>query len=329
MPASIFAIKYANQNRLLHKKITMQNLEQLAIFARVAEMGSFTHAAESLGIQKGRASNVVRELEAEVGTRLLHRSTRTVQLTEDGRSFLARARALLADAEALGSMFAESEAPLSGRLRVDLPTEFARSTVLPALPDFMNRYPGIEIELSSTDRHIDLVQEGVDCVLRVGEITDERLVARRLGGLPMINAASPAYLKRYGVPMTLEDLIAQGHRMVHYTPTLGRRPYGWEYPEGADYAVLILPGSLSVSNVQAYHGAGLAGLGLIQAGLASLKPFLLSGELVEILPDFRPQSLSVSIVVAHRHNLSRRVRIFVEWLEAILTPLLDRQGNRR
>lgn len=305
----------------------MHNLEGLAIFVRIAEMGSFTHAAESLGIQKGRASNVVRELEGQVGARLLHRSTRTVQLTEDGRTFYARARALLADAEALGAMFAGSEAPLGGRLRVDLPTEFARSTVLPALPQFMDLYPGIAIELSSTDRRVELIQEGLDCVLRVGGIVDETLVARPLGALRMVNAASPAYLARYGVPRTLEDLSAQGHRMVHYTPTLGSRPLGWEYPAGETHAVLALSGSLSVNNVQTYHGAGLAGLGLIQAGLSSLQPFLLSGELIEVLPDFRPKSLPVSIVVAHRQNLSRRVRVFVEWLETILVPYLDRQAS--
>ena len=301
----------------------MQNLDALAIFVRIAEMGSFTHAAESLGIQKGRASNVVRQMEAQMGARLLHRSTRTVQLTEDGRSFYIRARALLTDAEDLSSMFAGSEAPPSGRLRVDLPTEFARSTILPALPTFMDAYPEIKLEISSTDRRVDLIQEGMDCVLRVGEIVDETLVARRLGALRMVNAASPAYLKRYGVPRTLEDLLAQDHCMIHYTPTLGSRPLGWEYPDGDSYAMLALPGSLRVNNVQTYHGAGLAGLGLIQAGLSSLMPFLLNGELIEVLPDLRPEPLSVSIVVAHRQNLSRRVRIFVEWLEQILEPYLD------
>lgn len=324
MTCATFAIKYSNHNSLFLQKITMRNLEALAIFVRIAEMGSFTHAAESLGIQKGRASNVVRELEARMGVRLLHRSTRTVQLTEDGRRFHARALALLTDAEALGSMFAGSDAPVSGRLRVDLPTEFARSTVMPALPTFMESYPGIELELSSTDRRVDLIQEGMDCVLRVGDIVDETLVARPLGAVRMMNAASPAYLARYGVPNTLEDLLTQGHRMVHYTPTLGSRASGWEYPKGQTYSVLALPGSISVNNVQTYHGAGLAGLGLIQAGLSSLTPFLASGELIEVLPDLRPKSLPVSIVVAHRQNLSRRVRVFIEWLEKILAPYLDR-----
>jgi DNA-binding transcriptional LysR family regulator len=324
MLRATFAIKYSNQNSLLPRKITMQNLDALAIFVRIAEMGSFTHAAESLSIQKGRASNVVRQMEAQMGARLLHRSTRTVQLTEDGRSFYVRARALLADAEDLSSMFAGSEAPLRGRLRVDLPTEVARSTVVPALPAFMQNYPEVELEISCTDRRVDLIQEGIDCVLRIGGIVDETLVARKLGALRMVNAASPAYLEQYGVPRTLADLLAQGHRMVHYTPTLGSRPLGWEYPDGAGYAMLALPGSLCVNNVQTYHGAGLAGLGLIQAGLPSLTPFLLNGELIEILPDLPPEPLSVSVVVAHRQNLSRRVRIFIEWLEQILEPYLDR-----
>ena len=301
----------------------MKNLEALAIFVRIAEMGSFTQAAESLGIQKGRASSIVRQMEAEVGVRLLHRSTRRVQLTEDGRSFHARALALLADADALSSMFGQTEAPLRGRLRVDLPTEFARTTVVPALPTFMEKYPEVELEISSTDRRVDLIQEGMDCVLRIGSIVDGTLVARKVGALRMINAASPAYLRRHGTPRTLEDLVAQGHRMVHYTSALGRRPLGWEYPEGDGYATLSLPGSLSVNNVQTYHGAGLAGLGLIQAGHPSLAPYLESGEFVEILPDLRPEPLVVSIVVAHRQNLSRRVRVFADWLEQVLSAHLD------
>jgi len=324
MPFETYVIKCDNRNSLLSKFITMHNLEALAIFVRVAEMGSFTHAAESLGIQKGRASNVVRQLEAKLGVRLLHRSTRTVQLSEDGRSFYTRARALLADAEDLGSMFTGRDAPLRGRLRIDLPTEFARTTVMPALPTFLARFADIALEISSTDRRVDLVQEGIDCVLRVGAIVDDTLVARSFGKLPMVNAASPAYLAQRGIPRTLHDVLAQGHRMVHYTPTLGTRPFGWEYPDGDGFATLTLPGTVSVNNVQAYHGAGLAGLGLIQAGLNSLRPYLASGELIEVLPDMRPAPLPVSVVVAHRQNLSRRVRVFIEWLEEVLQPELDR-----
>ncbi|CAI2512158.1 D-malate degradation protein R [Serratia ficaria] len=169
----------------------MQNLEPILIFITVAEMGSFTRAADSLGIQKGRVSTVVRRLEEDVGVRLLHRTTRSVQLTEDGRAFHSRARDLLAEVDGLQSMFAGDRVALRGRLRVDLPTEVARTTIVPALPDFMADHPGLELEMSSTDRQVDLVQEGFDCVLRLGPIRDETLVARPLGQLRMVNAASP------------------------------------------------------------------------------------------------------------------------------------------
>jgi len=303
----------------------MQNLEPILIFIRVAEMGSFTHAADSLGIQKGRASTAVRRLEEDVGVRLLHRTTRSVQLTEDGRAFHARARVLLADVDDLHSMFAGDRVALRGRLRVDLPTELARTTIVPALPEFMATYPELELEVSSTDRQVDLVQEGFDCVLRIGPIGDETLIARPLGQLRMVNAASPAYLARYGIPQSLEDLGLQEHRTIHYSRTLGSKPYGWEYPDsdGGNYATLPLPGALHVNSVQTYEAAGLAGMGLMQAALSGIRRHFESGALVEILPDFRPEPLDVSLVVAHRHNLSRRVRAFMKWIEEVLTPYLE------
>ena len=301
----------------------MQNLEPILIFITVAEMGSFTNAADSLGIQKGRASAAVRKLEEDVGVRLLHRTTRSVQLTEDGRAFHARARDLLADVDDLHSMFAGDGVALCGRLRVDLPSEVAHTTIVPALPAFMATHPELELEVSSTDRRVDLVQEGFDCVLRLGPIGDETLIARPLGKLRMVNAASPAYLARYGVPRSLEDLQRQKHRAVHFAPTLGAKPYGWEYPHGDSYARLQLPGALRVNSVQTYEAAGIAGLGLIQAPLLGIGRYLESGALVELLPDFRRKPLNVSLVVAHRRNLSRRVRAFMKWIASVLTPYLE------
>ncbi len=318
------AIKCANLNALLFSNLTMQNLDSLRIFVRVAEMASFTRAAQSLGIQKGRASTTVRTLEAELGARLLHRSTRTVQLTEDGHAFYRRAQDLLADAEALQSMFtAQHDVPLRGRLRVDLPTELARSMLVPALPAFLDAHPEVVLELSSTDRRVDLIQEGIDCVLRIGGLVDDSLVARRLGSLRMVNAASPGYLARHGTPRTLRDLSTQPHRMVFYTTSFGQRSALWEYVSRGRPATLALPCALSVNSVQTYYAAGVAGIGLIQASRSRLEPFLDSGELVEVLPNYRPASLPVWLVVAHRRNLSRRVRAFMAWLEQVLTPYLD------
>ncbi|MDK1227137.1 LysR substrate-binding domain-containing protein [Cronobacter turicensis] len=298
----------------------MKNLEPLMIFARVAEMKSFTQAAESLGIQKGRASVVVRELEQEIGATLLNRTTRTVQLTEEGRAFYTRARDLLAEADELKFMFSQSETALRGRLRVDMPAVLAENVVIPALPQLLDAHPELELELSSTDRRVDLIQEGFDCVIRLGPVVDETLVARPLGKLRMVNAASPDYLARVGVPQTLEDLTRQGHRMVHYVRRFGSKPYGWEYPTKEGYASLMLPGAVSVNSVQAYHRAGLAGLGLIQGGYSTLAPYMARGALVEVLPELRPEPLDAAFVIAHRRNLSQRVRAFMRWTEEILQP---------
>ncbi|NUW61368.1 LysR family transcriptional regulator [Cronobacter muytjensii] len=301
----------------------MRNLEPLMIFARVAEMKSFTQAAESLGIQKGRASVVVRELEQALGATLLNRTTRTVQLTEEGRAFYTRARDLLSEVEELTSMFALSTTPLRGRLRVDMPAVLAENVVIPALPSLLEAHPELELEISSTDRRVDLIQEGFDGVIRLGPIVDETLVARPLGKLRMINAASPDYLARYGVPQTLDDLIRQGHRMVHYMRSFSARPDGWEYPTKEGYQSLMLPGAIRVNSVQAYHKAGLAGLGLIQGGYSTLAPWVARGALIEILPDLRPAPLDASFVIAHRRNLSRRVRAFMAWIEEVLRPYFE------
>lgn len=301
----------------------MQNLDPILIFVTVAEMGSFTRAADSLGIRKGRASTAVRNLEADIGVRLLHRTTRSVRLTEDGRAFHDRARNLLAEVDDLHAMFAGDRVTLRGRLRVDLPTELARATIVPALPDFLAAHPELELEVSSTDRQVDLVQEGFDCVLRLGPIRDETLIARPLGLLRMVNAASPDYLARHGIPRSLEDLQRQDHRAIHFSTMLGARPHGWEYPDDGGYATFQLPGALHVNSAQTYEAAALAGLGLIQAPLLGIGPYLESGALVEILPDFRRRALPVSLVVAHRSNLSRRVRAFMQWIEDILARYLE------
>ncbi|KAA0087591.1 LysR family transcriptional regulator [Trinickia soli] len=301
----------------------MQNLDALLIFARVAELTSFTRAAESLGIQKGRVSTVIRELEREMGVALLHRTTRTVQLTEDGRAFYSRARDLLAEVEELRSMFSGNGAALRGRLRVDMSTELAQSVVIPAIPQFIAAHPGLELEISSTDRRVDLVQEGFDCVIRLGPVVDESLIARPLGKLRMINAASPGYLAQYGTPHTLDDLLSQGHQMVHYTRTFGAKLTGWEYPDGNGYASLSLPGAMQVNSVQTYHAAGIAGIGLIQAGYSGLARHIERGALVEILPDLRPKPLDAWLVVAHRRNMSQRVRAFMNWIETVLKPYFD------
>ncbi|MDM0056003.1 LysR family transcriptional regulator [Variovorax fucosicus] len=293
----------------------------LQTFVKVAELGSFTRAAEQLGLPKSRVSTSVQQLEAQLGTRLLHRTTRTVRVTPDGEQFLERGKALLADAEELQALFQQTPSSLRGRLRVDLPTGLARSVVIPRLPEFLAAHPLVEIELSTTDRRVDLVHEGFDCVLRVGQLQDSGLVARRLGHLSQVNCASPAYLAQYGTPRTLEDLAR--HRLVRWASSPGGAVSGWEYHDGERYRVLEMQGVITVNHTDAYQTACLAGLGLIQAPRFGAMSSLDAGLLVEVMPGFTGEPMPVSLLYANRRNLPKRVQALMDWLAEVLAPHLD------
>lgn len=300
----------------------MSPLDAMQIFVRVAEMASFTRAADSLGVPKASVSLAVQQLESRVGARLLQRTTRRVQLTPDGQAFLARCQDLLADMDELDQMFRDDETGVHGRLRVDLPLAVARDLVMPRLPDFLAQHPGVALELGSTDRRVDLVGEGFDCVLRVGPLADSSLVARHLGYFRQANCASPAYLARHGMPASPEALA--GHRIVHYSSTLGDKPAGFEYvdPASGELRVQRLPASLVVNNSDAYRAACLAGLGIIQAPAHGMQPLLASGELVDILPEYRAPALPVTLLYGNRRHLAKRVRLFMNWLAEVLQPCL-------
>jgi len=300
----------------------MNRLEAMQIFARVAELASFTRAAESMGLPKASISTAVQQLETLLGTRLLHRTTRKVQMTQDGRAFYERSKDLLADMDELQAMFQQGPQSLRGRLRVDLPSGVARSFVIPRLPEFLRDHPLLELELSATDRRVDLVREGFDCVLRIGPLYDSSLIARPLGQLSIVNCASPSYLKTYGTPRTLDDLAS--HRLIHYVTTLGAKPEGWEYFDGNEYRSLAMPGILTVNSVEAYEASCLAGLGLIQAPAVGVRDMVRQGLLVEVLPEFSAEPMPVSLLYAHRRNLSKRLQVFMAWIADVIAPYLDR-----
>lgn len=300
----------------------MQQPDTIRIFLRVAELGSFTRAAEQLGLPKASISTAIQKLEASLGTRLLHRTTRQVNMTQDGLLYYQRAKDLLDEMEALQALFASEPARLSGRLRVDLPTAIARNKVLPHLPAFLAQHPQLEIELSSTDRRVDLIGEGFDCVLRVGQLRDSSLIARHLGWQRQVNCASPAYLAEHGQPHSLEALAT--HYLIHYQSVLGGRHSGFEY-RTADGLVRQLPmrGMLTVNNADAYQAACLAGMGIIQVPLNGVQPLLASGQLVEILPQWQAAPMPVSLLYADRRLLPLRTRVFMQWLADLLQPELE------
>lgn len=299
----------------------MDKIHAMQLFIRVAELESFSRAADSLGLPKGSVSRQIQALENGLGTQLLHRTTRRVSLTQDGMVYYERAKDLLANLDELDGLFLLDPASISGRLRVDMPVAIARNLVIPRLPQFLQQYPGIELELSSSDRLVDVIREGFDCVVRVGTLKDSGLIARPLGKLSVINCASPDYLTRFGYPETLDDLAS--HAVVHYALNLGSRPQGFEYYDGESTRWVKTGGILTVNSTETYHASALAGLGIIQVPRVGARDALRTKKLLEILPQYRPGPMPVSLIYPHRRNLSRRVRLFMEWLTELMKAYVD------
>ena len=299
----------------------MDTLESYRIFATVAELGSFTRAAERLGLPKTSVSLAIRRLEASLGTQLLHRTTRRVQLTHDGIAFHERCRDLLDNADELHGMFRTEPRDLRGRIRVDMSSTLAAEYVIPRLGEFLERHPQVEIEIGGAERRVDVAGEGYDCVLRTGAILDDTLVARPLGLLRVINCASPAYLRRHGTPRRIEDLA--NHRLVHFVGAFGQRSPGWEYPVPGGYATLPMPGAVTVNNAAAYTAAAVAGLGLIQIPTLGLHRLIASGQLVEVLADFPAEPMPLTLLYPRRRHQPLRTRMFMDWIAEVLAPLLD------
>ncbi len=299
----------------------MDKLEQYRVFVQVAEMSSFIKAAHALELPRASVSAAIQQLEATLGTRLLHRTTRQVRPTADGLQLLERARALLAEAEDIDQLFQAGQRKVSGRLKVDVPSRIARRLVAPALPGFLRRYPRLQVALGSTDRAIDLVQEGVDCAVRFGTLQDSSLVVRPLGQVALINCASPDYLAEHGVPAQPDDL-ARGHWAVGYASASNGRELAWELPPSAQ--ALQVPSRVLVNNAESYIACCAAGLGLIQIPRFDVQHLLDRGQLVEVLPGFRAAAMPVSLVYPHRRQRSRRLIAFIEWFEALMQPHLDR-----
>lgn len=298
------------------------DLESLRVYLQVVEGASFTRAGERLGMSRARVSAVVQRLEAELGTRLLQRTTRAVTITDDGRQLAERAQALLAEADEVQALFRQQPTTLRGRVRVDMPLLLAARTLIPRLPGFMAAHPQVEIALSSTDRRVDLVNEGFDCVIRVGVLQDSGLIARPLGHMQQINLAAPSYLAAFGTPRTLEDLDA--HRLVRYSADMGAGTASFEYMERGELRSRPMREAITVNNSVGYEAACLAGVGIIQAPAFGLKADLVAtGQLVEILPEWRPQALPVTLLHAHRRHVSQRLRVFMDWVADVLGRALD------
>ncbi|MDN6858993.1 LysR family transcriptional regulator [Pseudomonas sp. CAN2814] len=299
----------------------MERIEQYRIFIQVAELGSFIQASRVLKLPRATVSAAVQQLESGVGTRLLHRTTRRVSLTADGLQLLERARQLLQEYDEVDQLFQTHPQQVSGRLDVDVPSRIARRLLIPALPEFLRQYPRLQLGLGSTDRLIDPVGEGVDCVIRFGRLSNSSLVVRPLGQVLLVNCASPAYLAEYGHPQRPEELH-NGHLCIGYTPLPGGQALPWEYTAEGREQSCQLPSRVIVNNVESYIASCCAGLGLIQVPLFDVQHLLDAGALVEVLAEHRPAPMPVSLLYPSRRQRSRRLAVFLDWFTAQIGPYL-------
>ncbi|RON48115.1 LysR family transcriptional regulator [Pseudomonas frederiksbergensis] len=290
----------------------MDRLNAMRVFTRIVELGGFAKAADSLQMPRASVTILIKQLEAHLGVQLLQRTTRQISLTLDGAAYYPRCVRLLADLEETEAVFSAARHNPKGLLRVDMPAGIGRLIVIPALPQFTARYPLIELEISLNDRTVDLIREGVDCVLRGGSPLDDSLVARPLVMLDQVTCASPDYLQRHGVPECPADL--QGHQMVEYfSATTGSR-FGLEFVIDGQVQAVNLPRQVSVNSADGYMAACEAGYGLVQAPYYHVARQLSEGRLCEVLRDAPPPGMPLTALYPPHRQLSRRVRVFVDWL---------------
>ncbi|MGF6879011.1 LysR family transcriptional regulator [Paraburkholderia sp. MM5477-R1] len=291
----------------------MDRFEEMRVFVRIAERQSFTRAADDLQIPRATVTNLMKRLEQRLGARLLERTTRTVRLTPDGEAHYQRCVRLIADLEEAEGAF--SNLAPKGLLRVNVQGTLARHFVVPALPAFLARFPDIELMIGEDDRLVDLVREGIDCVLRAGVLQDSSMVGRRVAQLQQVTVASPAYLATYGEPADPDALST--HRAVNYVSSATGKPVPLEFRVDGRDAALVLPSAVSVSGAELYTGAALAGLGIVQVPRYRVDGELAAGRLRVILADYPPPPMPVSVLYPQNRQLSSRVRVFAQWLREI------------
>jgi DNA-binding transcriptional LysR family regulator len=293
----------------------MDRFDSLQLFARIVESGSFTRAAGALGIPRATATHAMKALEARLGTRLLERTTRQVRPTLDGQAFYERCVQLLADLDDAESSLRNVAANPRGTLRLDLHGTHATRIVLPRIDEFRSRYPQINLVISSGDRLVDLVREGIDCVVRAGVPNDSTLVARRLAVMPEVICASPEYLQYFGTPQHPDELSA--HQAVGFFASSHDRRYPFELVVNGQVREYELGGWISVNDAESYVACALRGCGLIQLPRYHVEEHLRDGRLVEVLADWPSPGLPVSAMYLQRRQLSPRVRVFVDWLASL------------
>ncbi|MEP7244902.1 MAG: LysR family transcriptional regulator [Gammaproteobacteria bacterium] len=294
----------------------MDKLQAMEVFARVVETGGITSAAESLRIPKATATTLIQKLEVALGVKLLNRTTRHVSVTPDGVAYYERCVAILAQVRETEELLTQQHVTPRGRLRVDVPTLIARSVIVPALPLFFERYPDIDLALACSERHADLVEEGIDCALWSGELEDSSFVARRVGYLYFATCASPAYIAAHGAP-SHPDELAQHRCINHFSPRTGKI-LDWVFSKGTARIQTSLRGHIALEDENSYVAAAEAGLGIAQIPAFVLKDAMERGSLELVLGDWFPEPTPLYVAYPQNRHLSSKIRVFVDWIAELL-----------
>ncbi len=297
----------------------MDRLDALRVFVRVVERRSFSAAAHDLVLPRSRVSEAVQQIERQLGVRLLARTTRQVTPTVEGELYYRQMLPVLHAIESADALVS-TDTP-AGFLRVDVHGTFARRFLLPGLPDFLTQNPAVRLHIGEGDRLVDLVREGVDCVIRIGEPNDSALIGRKLGEVAEGTFASPAYLRRHGVPKAPDDL--QGHRMIGFISTASHAVVPLEFSTRQGVSNITLPTAATVSAASTNASLAKLGLGLIQVPRYRVEHELLTGALVEILADWPPPKSPVYLFYPKGRQLSPRVRMFMDWAAAEIAGSLE------
>ncbi len=288
----------------------MDRFDAMRVFTRIVERGSFTKAADDLGLPRSSVTDAVKGLEARLGVRLLTRTTRHVAPTLDGEAYYRRCVALIADLEDAENAFAGVKP--SGQVRIDVHGTQARHFLLPDLPRFLETYPGIRLHIGEAHQALDMVREGFDCILRAGRLADTPLIRRKLAELKRGTFASPGYIARFGVPRTLDDL--DNHRIIGLFAPDAAIVSPFVFEDGGTERKLTPPSVVTVTGAETNVACACLGLGLIQVPRYRVAPEVAAGTLVEVLAEYPPAPLPVHVLYSHTRQLSPRVRVVIDWM---------------
>lgn len=294
----------------------MDQLICMRSFVRVADLRSFTQAANALGLSRAVVSTHVAELEGYLRCQLFHRTTRRVGLTTDGAQYLTHCQRILADLESADESMRGARLAPAGKLRIDVPVEFGRSLLIPALPRFTARYPDLQLEVQFNDRVVDLIREEIDLVVRVGAVREPHLVARRVVDTRLLTCASAEYLRTHGVPAEPEDL--RRHKLVGYLHSGGRRTSQWLFQRDTQRKRLTLPYNIAFNSAEAEIRAAIRGAGVVQSMDLMVAEALALGRLQVVLPEWSAPGKPISVVCRTAVRDSPKIRVFADFAAELL-----------